>query len=99
MIGLSVTPLSAAALTKRRAVNHTTHRGFGVDAMAYEDAKQWLSEAQTVDERREAIRAALGLGMPLYEVEVYLDWLDANRLAGNRMSEQSVDDRARLQNP
>lgn len=47
--------------------------------MAHEIAKLLLEHAETFLERTEAIKAALSLGMPLAEIEAYLDWLDAVR--------------------
>ena len=47
--------------------------------MAHEIAKLMLEHAGTFLERTEAIRTALSLGMPLHEIEEYLDWLDATR--------------------
>ena len=47
--------------------------------MAHEVAKLMLEHAETFIERTEAIRAALNLGMPLHEIEAYLDWLDSIR--------------------
>lgn len=44
--------------------------------MAHEIAKLLLEHADTVLEREEAIATALYLGMPLHEIEEYLDWLD-----------------------
>ncbi len=44
--------------------------------MAHEIAKLILEHAATFLERREAVRTALSLGMPLDEIERYLDWLD-----------------------
>jgi DNA-binding transcriptional MerR regulator len=49
--------------------------------MAHEVAKLLLEHAETFLERGEAIRAALDLGMPLHEIEAYLDWLDSVREA------------------
>jgi hypothetical protein len=49
--------------------------------MAHEHVKQLLHRAATEDERAEAIRQAILAGMPLSEIEAYLDWLDA---AGGR---------------
>ena len=43
--------------------------------MAHEIAKLLLEHAGTFLERSEAIRTALHLGMPLNEIEEYLDWL------------------------
>jgi len=47
--------------------------------MAHEVAKLMLEHAGTFLERTEAIKVALSLGMPLNEIEAYLDWLDAMR--------------------
>jgi DNA-binding transcriptional MerR regulator len=44
--------------------------------MAHEIAKLLLEKAGTFLERKEAIRTALSLGMPLDEIESYLDWHD-----------------------
>jgi DNA-binding transcriptional MerR regulator len=50
--------------------------------MAHEVAKLMLEHAGTFIERTEAIKVALSLGMPLAEIEAYLDWLDSLRDAG-----------------
>jgi DNA-binding transcriptional MerR regulator len=61
--------------------------------MAHEIAKLLLEKAGTFLERTQAIEAALQLGMPLNEIEEYLDWLDSVRGAappksnGDRQSE------------
>ncbi len=47
--------------------------------MAHETAKQLLEHAETFLQRTEAVRTALVLGMPLNEIEAYLDWLDSMR--------------------
>jgi hypothetical protein len=47
--------------------------------MAHEIAKLMLEHAGTFLERAEATGVALSLGMPLHEIEEYLDWLDATR--------------------
>lgn len=47
--------------------------------MVHEIAKLLLEHADTFLKRTEAIKAALRLGMPLYEIEAYLDWLDLVR--------------------
>ncbi len=44
--------------------------------MAHEIAKLILEHADSVAERTTAIKTALSLGMPLNEIEEYLDWLD-----------------------
>jgi len=64
------------------ALVHVTNylvRVSSVSGMAHEIAKLLLEKAGTFLERTEAIRAALGLGMPLDEIESYLDWLDSVR--------------------
>ena len=45
--------------------------------MAHEIAKLLLEKSGTFLERREAIAAALRLGMPLDEIQDYLDWMDS----------------------
>jgi hypothetical protein len=45
--------------------------------MAHEAAKAHLRRATTRPERAQAVRAAFRLGMPLRDIEEYLDWLDA----------------------
>ncbi len=47
--------------------------------MAHEIAKLMLEHAETFLERAEAIRVAMSLGMPLADIETYLDWLDTVR--------------------
>ena len=47
--------------------------------MAHEIAKLLLEHAGTFLARQEAIQSALYLGMPLNEIEQYLDWLDTVR--------------------
>lgn len=47
--------------------------------MAHEIAKLMLEHAGTFLERTEAVQVAISLGMPLNEIEAYLDWLDATR--------------------
>jgi hypothetical protein len=71
--------------------------------MAYEDAKHRLGQVETADQRRDEIRSALSLGMPLYKIELYLDWLDANQFVRNealgQLGEgQSQGDQASLHN-
>jgi DNA-binding transcriptional MerR regulator len=61
------------ALT-RRTTAAPRHSG-----MSHEIAKLLLEHAETFLERTEAIKSALSLGMPLREVEQYLDWLDSVR--------------------
>lgn len=47
--------------------------------MVHEIAKLLLEQADNFLQRTEAVRTALSLGMPLSEIEEYLDWLDAVR--------------------
>lgn len=44
--------------------------------MSHKIAKLILEHAFTFLEREEAVRTALSLGMPLQEIEEYLDWLE-----------------------
>ena len=44
--------------------------------MAHEGVKLMLQEAETFEQRTEAIETAVGMGMPLHEIEEFLDWLD-----------------------
>jgi hypothetical protein len=46
--------------------------------MAHEKAKQLLALATTRGKRTAAVAQAIALGMPLHEIEKYLDWLEAN---------------------
>jgi DNA-binding transcriptional MerR regulator len=54
--------------------------------MSHEIAKLLLEHAETFLERTEAIKAALSLGMPLNEIQDYLDWLDTLRGSGQKKS-------------
>jgi hypothetical protein len=47
--------------------------------MAHEIAKAVLEQATTAHQRVKAVRVAFRLGMPLHEIEEYLDWLDVVR--------------------
>jgi DNA-binding transcriptional MerR regulator len=58
--------------------------------MAHEIAKILLEHAETFLGRTEAIETALSLGMPLQEIESYLDWLD-NMQAGRKTSEHTEE--------
>jgi hypothetical protein len=60
--------------------------------MAHEIAKLLLEKAGTFLERAEAIRTAMSLGMPLRDIEEYLDWLDhVNPAVGDRSGEESSE--------
>ena len=56
--------------------------------MSHEIAKLLLEHAETFLERTEAIKAALSLGMPLNEIQDYLDWLDSVRGRDRAVSKQ-----------
>jgi DNA-binding transcriptional MerR regulator len=60
--------------------------------MAHKIAKLLLEHAGTFLERKEAIRAALKLGMPLAEIEQYLDWLDAVRAEDRRRQSGNAEE-------
>lgn len=60
-----------------------------MSAMSHEIAKLLLEHAATFLEKTEAIKAAMGLGMPLNEIEAYLDWLDSTTSVRNPPS--SID--------
>lgn len=60
--------------------------------MAHEVAKLMLEHAGTFLERTEAIKVALNLGMPLNEVEAYLDWLDAIRQSRATLNGSGADE-------
>ena len=47
--------------------------------MGHEIANLLLEHRGTFLERAEAVKSALALGMPLHEIEEYLDWTDAIR--------------------
>ena len=47
--------------------------------MSHEEAKTRLRQAKTLGQRQEAVQQAIELGMPLKEIEEYLDWLDSVR--------------------
>jgi DNA-binding transcriptional MerR regulator len=47
--------------------------------MSHKIAKLMLEHAGTFLDRAEAIRVAISLGMPLSEIEEYLDWLDSTK--------------------
>jgi hypothetical protein len=57
--------------------------------MALEIAKLLLEHADTLIERQEAVEKALALGMPLAEIEAYLDWLDSFRCSDKSQRERS----------
>jgi len=59
--------------------------------MAHEVAKLMLEHAGTFVERTEAIKVALNLGMPLNEIEDYLDWLDAIRGDDSNKGDDGAD--------
>ncbi len=58
--------------------------------MAYEAARVLLEKATTPLEREAAVRAAMQMGMPLHEIEQFLDWLDLRR-RGNQSDNGHVE--------
>ena len=50
--------------------------------MAHECEKETLLRATTLSERANAVRAAIALGMPLAEIEEFLDFVDATAKPG-----------------
>jgi hypothetical protein len=57
--------------------------------MSHKLAKLLLEQAETFLERREAVKEAIKLGMPIREVEEYLDWLEMIRCQPQNASESS----------
>lgn len=47
--------------------------------MSHKNAKLLLQRADTLLQRSEATKTAFRLGMPLNEIEEYLDWLEMMR--------------------
>lgn len=54
--------------------------------MAHKIAKLLLEHADTFLERTEAVKTALSLGMPLREIEEYLDWLEVMKSQPDKKS-------------
>ena len=72
--------------------------------MAHENAKLLLEHAGTFLERTEAVKTAMGMGMPLAEIEEYLDWLDATRTSmarpeGSRSKDKAADPARQVPHP
>jgi hypothetical protein len=61
--------------------------------VSHEIAKLLLEKAGTFLERSEAIETAMSLGMPLSEIESYLDWFE------NMRSSQTAPDRQSGEKP
>lgn len=59
--------------------------------MAHQIAKLILEHADTFLKRSEAVETALSLGMPLNEIEEYLDWLDVVRPGHTRGAPKKDD--------
>jgi len=57
--------------------------------MSHKLAKLLLEQAETFLERRDAVKEAIKLGMPIEEVEEYLDWLEMIRCQPQNASEIS----------
>jgi hypothetical protein len=63
--------------------------------MVHEIAKLLLEKAGTFLERSEAIETALSLGMPLSEIESYLDWIEnmrSSQVAPDQQSDENASD-------
>ncbi|MBN1911922.1 MAG: hypothetical protein JW818_19530 [Pirellulales bacterium] len=56
--------------------------------MAYELAKLMLEHSETFLERTEAVQTALYLGMPLQEIEDYLDWVEMVRAKPDKQTQR-----------
>ena len=65
--------------------------------MPHKIAKLLLEKAGTSIERTQAIAAALSLGMPMHEIEEYLDWLDTTRPVPEDKSMPPTDDDTKTQ--
>ncbi len=63
--------------------------------MSHQIAKLLLEKADTFLERADAVKAALDLGMPLNEIEEYLDWVDLVRGNGKTINEDRKDDESK----
>lgn len=57
--------------------------------MSHEIAKLLLAHAESPAEKDEAIKRAMELGMPLHEVQEYLDWLDVTRTGSGQEKPRS----------
>ncbi len=58
--------------------------------MDHKIAKLLLEQADSFLGRTEAVKTALSLGMPLHEIEEYLDWLEASGLQCGKKSEEDA---------
>lgn len=47
--------------------------------MTLMDARVLLARAESPDDRKHAVAQAMAAGMPLHEIEEFLDWADAVR--------------------
>ena len=56
--------------------------------MTHKIAKLLLEHADTFVKRSEAVKTALCLGMPLREIEEYLDWLEMVDSPGEKSARQ-----------
>ena len=60
--------------------------------MPHEIAKTLLEHADTFIERSEAVKRAIQLGMPLHEIQDYLDWLDLMRAQSRPSNGEDAQD-------
>jgi hypothetical protein len=58
------------------------------DVMSHKLAKLLLSQAISTTEVEEAIKQAIELGMPMHEIQEYLDWVDATGIRPNKKTSQ-----------
>lgn len=72
---------------------------FVSNSMAHEIAKFQLKQANSFVDRTEAVEAAIARGMPLHEIEKYLDWLDASELQQGRKSGGIAKEPGRIERP
>jgi DNA-binding transcriptional MerR regulator len=61
--------------------------------MEHDDARLLLQHAATLQQRIVAIQSAQDLGMPLSEIEEYLDWLDCLTLDPEKEEEAGKSER------
>ena len=62
--------------------------------MSHEIAKLMLEHAKTFLDREQAVKTAMSLGMPLHEIEQYLDWLDQTIPTTQRTAHSNIKAKA-----
>ncbi len=73
--------------------------GAGSKQARHAVAKGILAAARTPAECERAIQTAMELGMPLHQIEDYLDWLERNRPIPDDEDGPAVEHRDRGQRP